>query len=69
MFTSSGLIVRFLKVFEQNNYHSVKWVRYLTKASGTYQVRVRIVSLVLPLNSPLLTHAQLYSSDVVRCRS
>src|SRR5258708_23034104 len=40
MFTSSGLIVRFLKVFEKGNYHSIKWVRYLTKASGTYQIRV-----------------------------
>lgn len=39
MFTSSGLIVRFLKVFEKGNYHSIKWVRYLTKASGTYQIR------------------------------
>lgn len=39
MFTASGMIVRFLKVFEQNNYHSIKWVRYLTKASGTYQIR------------------------------
>lgn len=40
MFTASGLIVRFLKVFERSNYHSIKWVRYLTKASGTYQIRV-----------------------------
>ncbi|KIK63884.1 hypothetical protein GYMLUDRAFT_196876 [Collybiopsis luxurians FD-317 M1] len=39
MFTASGLIVRFLKVFEKSNYHSIKWVRYLTKASGGYQVR------------------------------
>ncbi|ETW86263.1 hypothetical protein HETIRDRAFT_167529 [Heterobasidion irregulare TC 32-1] len=39
MFTSSGLIVRFLKVFEKSNYHSIKWVRYLTKASGSYQIR------------------------------
>ena len=44
MFTSSGLIVRFLKVFEQNNYSSVKWVRYLTKASGSYQIRVSSAS-------------------------
>src|ERR1700730_15979622 len=41
MFTASGLIVRFLKVFEKSGYKSVKWVRYLTKASGTYQIRVR----------------------------
>lgn len=39
MFTASGLIVRFLKVFEKGNYQSVKWVRYLTKASGSYQIR------------------------------
>lgn len=41
MFTASGLIVRFLKVFEKSNYQSIKWVRYLTKASGNYQIRVR----------------------------
>lgn len=41
MFTASGLLVRFLKVLEKGNYQSVKWVRYLTKASGTYQIRVR----------------------------
>ncbi|KAI9297582.1 clathrin adaptor, mu subunit [Neoconidiobolus thromboides FSU 785] len=40
MFTSSGLLVRFLKVFEKSNYQSVKWVRYLTKA-GTYEIKVR----------------------------
>lgn len=40
MFTASGLLVRFLKVFEKSNYHSIKWVRYLTKASGGYQIRV-----------------------------
>ncbi|KAF8337881.1 Mu homology domain-containing protein [Cantharellus anzutake] len=39
MFTASGLHVRFLKVFEKNNYTSVKWVRYLTKAAGSYQIR------------------------------
>ncbi|KAH9843122.1 clathrin adaptor mu subunit [Rhodofomes roseus] len=39
MFTASGLIVRFLKVFEKSNYQSIKWVRYLTKASGSYQIR------------------------------
>ncbi|KAN0101359.1 Mu homology domain containing protein [Tylopilus felleus] len=35
MFTASGLIVSFLKVFERRNYHSIKWVRYFAKASGT----------------------------------
>ena len=41
MFTASGLLVRFLKVFEKSGYQSVKWVRYLSKANGSYQVRVR----------------------------
>ncbi|KAJ1718348.1 clathrin associated protein complex medium subunit, partial [Coemansia biformis] len=39
MFTASGLLVRFLKVFEKSNYQSVKWVRYMTKA-GSYQIRI-----------------------------
>ncbi|KAI6008089.1 Mu homology domain-containing protein, partial [Pisolithus marmoratus] len=39
MFTA-GLIVQFLEVFEKNNYYSIKWVGYLTKASGSYQIRV-----------------------------
>lgn len=38
MFTSSGLLVRYLKVFEKGNYSSVKWVRYMTRA-GHYEVR------------------------------
>lgn len=38
MFTSSGLLVRYLKVFEKGNYSSVKWVRYLTRG-GNYEVR------------------------------
>ena len=45
MFTASGLIVRFLKVFEKSSYQSVKWVRYLTKASGSYQGRVSTSSV------------------------
>jgi len=52
MFTASGLIVRFLKVFEKSSYHSIKWVRYLTKASGTYQIRVSICCL--PRNITLI---------------
>lgn len=40
MFTASGLLVRFLKVFEKSGYQSVKWVRYLSKANGSYQIRV-----------------------------
>nr|KAJ3423182.1 hypothetical protein HK105_000997 [Polyrhizophydium stewartii] len=39
MFTASGLMVRFLKIFEKSNYTSVKWVRYMTRA-GSYQIRV-----------------------------
>ncbi|KAL9090125.1 MAG: hypothetical protein Q9165_005405 [Trypethelium subeluteriae] len=38
MFTSSGLLVRYLKVFEKGNYSSVKWVRYMTRA-GNYEIR------------------------------
>ncbi|USP78572.1 ap-2 complex subunit mu-1 [Curvularia clavata] len=37
MFTSSGLLVRYLKVFEKSNYSSVKWVRYMTRA-GNYEI-------------------------------
>lgn len=40
MFTASGLSVRFLKVFEKSNYQSVKWVRYLTRATGSYLIRI-----------------------------
>lgn len=40
MFTASGLLVRYLKVYEKSGYNSVKWVRYLTKANGSYQIRV-----------------------------
>jgi len=39
MFTSSGLHVRFLKVFERSNYQTIKWVRYITRA-GQYQIRI-----------------------------
>jgi AP-2 complex subunit mu-1 len=39
MFTASGLLVRFLKVFEKSNYQTIKWVRYITKA-GSYQNRI-----------------------------
>ena len=38
MFTSSGLLVRYLKVFEKGGYGSVKWVRYMTRA-GSYEIR------------------------------
>ena len=39
MFTASGMHVRFLKVFEKNNYRTTKWVRYITRA-GQYQIRI-----------------------------
>ncbi|KNE63407.1 hypothetical protein AMAG_08539 [Allomyces macrogynus ATCC 38327] len=38
MFTTSGLQVRFLKVFEKSGYQTVKWVRYHARA-GNYQFR------------------------------
>ncbi|KAF2721305.1 clathrin adaptor, mu subunit [Polychaeton citri CBS 116435] len=38
MFTASGLLVRYLKVFEKSSYSSVKWVRYMTRA-GSYEIR------------------------------
>lgn len=55
MYTASGLIVRFLKVFEKSNYTSIKWVRYLTKASGSYQVRVCVIILLLYVVLSLLS--------------
>ena len=58
MFTSSGSLVRFLKVFEKSNYTSVKWVRYMTKA-GSYQIRVREFLFILFLNflQKIYTHS------------
>jgi AP-2 complex subunit mu-1 len=38
MFTSSGIVVRYLKVFEKSNYHTIKWVRYVVNA-GSYEIR------------------------------
>lgn len=60
MFTASGLLVRFLKVFEKSGYQSVKWVRYLSKANGSYQIRVSRLS---PFAQTQLTS----SSDVSYC--
>lgn len=40
MFTSSGMRVRFLKVFEKSGYAPTKWVRYLTQSSGNYECRI-----------------------------
>ena len=39
LFQSSGLYVRFLRIYEASNYDTVKWVRYMTKA-GQYQIRI-----------------------------
>eukprot|EP00934_Nitzschia_sp_Nitz4_P007905 Nitzschia sp. Nitz4//scaffold102_size76354//34682//36251//NITZ4_005632-RA/size76354-snap-gene-0.137-mRNA-1//-1//CDS//3329532249//7895//frame0 len=39
MFTSSGVHVRFLRVFDKAGYHTNRWVRYITKA-GSYQIRI-----------------------------
>lgn len=39
MFASSGLHVRFLKVFARENYDVTKWVRYMTR-QGKYEIRI-----------------------------
>lgn len=39
MFTSSGVHVRFLRVYDKSGYHTNRWVRYITKAGG-YQIRI-----------------------------
>ena len=39
MFTSSGVHVRFLRVFDKSGYHTNRWVRYITK-SGGYSIRI-----------------------------
>ncbi len=39
MFASSGLVVRYLRIFEKSNYNTIKWVRYMTKA-GSYQFKI-----------------------------
>jgi AP-2 complex subunit mu-1 len=54
MFTSSGLLVRYLKVFEKSNYSSVKWVRYMTRA-GSYEIRYVILSRYLSITRKVLT--------------
>ncbi|ONH66361.1 AP-2 complex subunit mu [Cyberlindnera fabianii] len=38
MFSSSGIVVRFLKVSEKSKYTTVKWVRYISQG-GSYGVR------------------------------
>ena len=39
MYSSSGVQVRFLKVYEKSSYETTKWVRYLSKA-GEVQYRI-----------------------------
>lgn len=36
MYCASGLAIRYLKVKEESGYRSIKWVRYLTRASSSY---------------------------------
>ncbi|KJP87217.1 hypothetical protein AK88_03134 [Plasmodium fragile] len=38
MFTSSGVYIKYLKVFEKSNYKIIKWIKYLTE-SGIYQYK------------------------------
>lgn len=38
MYSASGLLVKFLKVVEKNNYRTVKWIKYTTTA-GSYEIR------------------------------
>lgn len=84
MFTASGLLVRFLKVFEKSGYQSVKWVRYLSKANGTYQIRVsktrhrppagavsqlRLRTTQTPLTPAVLVFACMYATNVTSLSS
>lgn len=39
MFTSSGVHVRFLRVYDKSGYTTNRWVRYIAKAGG-YQIRI-----------------------------
>lgn len=39
MYASSGVQVRFLKVYEKSSYQTTRWVKYFTKA-GEYQMRI-----------------------------
>mgnify|MGYP005991218417 CR=1 FL=1 len=39
MYSSSGVQVRFLKVYEKSSYQTSRWVKYQTKA-GEYQMRI-----------------------------
>ncbi|RKO98092.1 hypothetical protein CXG81DRAFT_14783 [Caulochytrium protostelioides] len=38
MFTASGLVVRYLKIFERTNYPVVKWVRYMTQFDYKHRI-------------------------------
>jgi AP-2 complex subunit mu-1 len=39
MHSSSGVQVRFLKVYEKSAYQTSRWVKYMTKA-GDYQAKI-----------------------------
>ncbi|WFC98822.1 clathrin associated protein complex medium subunit [Malassezia yamatoensis] len=40
MFVASGLGIRYLKVAEKAQYRTVKWIRYVTRADGSYLIRI-----------------------------
>lgn len=79
MFTSSGIVVRYLKIFERSNYTTVKWIRYQVKA-GSYEIRVSIdfsdfwpflvfTVLTSAVLSIIYSYLQLKFSLIVRLRS
>lgn len=72
MFTSSGLLVRFLKVFERSGYQSVKWVRYLTKANGSYQIVCLLLTFCIDMHLTQLHDSAFeatWMSDLVKILS
>ena len=68
MFTSSGLLVRYLKVFEKANYSSVKWVRYMTRA-GSYEIRYVFSSSHSSLSTPSSALHLCVFFDMFQCRA
>ena len=41
MFTSSGVHVRFLRVYDKSGYNPSRWVRYITRSAGdAYSIRI-----------------------------
>ena len=64
MFTSRGLLVRYLKVFEKSNYSSVKWVRYMTRA-GSYEIRYDSIIATLSQRDDTNSGPLILGSDLV----